>query len=678
MNTMIRKLAAAISLAAIHTGAMLVAQTPGSVTFNTTLTATTGSWGNKHICAAWVTKEDGTFIKTLWLQGITSSRFSWTSTEWTLNCPSWNTARGGPNGSQALDGYTSATAVDYLTTITSPATKANNPVNAVWNCRDASNALVPDGNYKFWVQYGYADAAGPVTTGGLLWTKGTSSFSKSNYAITGTWASKFSNMSVVWVPSTVAPTFTSTTPPAGSQGTAYSHTCTASGSAPITFAVTSGALPTGLTLASSGLISGTPTVAGTFTGTITASNGTLPNASQAFSITIAQAIVFTSAAPPSTGNVGSAYNHTCTATGGGTITYSVSSGALPTGLTLSSTGVISGTPGAVGTFTGAIRAANGLVSPVTQNFSIVIGPALVFTPGRVSITATLHDTGFGPDHWCVVWVTNATTGAYVRTIRRQGFEPWDIHWFDHCASWYNAAGLATSSTNYTVAADGFTGATATSYSKPNSPFTQTWNCKDAAGNTVPDGTYRIWIQYAEHDESQPGPVTTNGILWTKGPSGNSVAPADQGTSFTGMSVVWTPSTPFDLWADAAGLSSGQNGPRDAPMGDGVTNLEKYAFNMSASQPDVRTLIVGAGGTIGLPGGAIVGGKLRIEFLRRKSSTNPGITYTPQFSANIGGWDDFTGSPVSVSPVDSTWERVVVDDPLPGSAKRFARVKVGQP
>lgn len=136
-------------------------------------------------------------------------------------------------------------------------------------------------------------------------------------------------------------------------------------------------------------------------------------------------------------------------------------------------------------------------------------------------------------------------------------------------------------------------------------------------------------------------------------------------------------TAYSSWA--SGLSVGQNGPTQMPMGDGVTNLEKFAFNMDPSKPDVRHLTVGGIETNGLPAGARVGGVLRIEFLRRKSSSNPGITYTPQFSSNIGVWDNFDGAPVSVSdvgPPGTIWERVVVDDPnLTGGTARFGRVKL---
>jgi hypothetical protein len=87
---------------------------------------------------------------------------------------------------------------------------------------------------------------------------------------------------------TEPPVITSNAPPAGTVGTAYSFTYAATGTAPISYSVSTGALPPGLTLSSAGVLSGTPTTAGTFTGTVTASNGTAPNASQGLSITIAE------------------------------------------------------------------------------------------------------------------------------------------------------------------------------------------------------------------------------------------------------------------------------------------------------------------------------------------------------------------------------------------------------
>jgi hypothetical protein len=174
-------------------------------------------------------------------------------------------------------------------------------------------------------------------------------------------------------------------------GTAYNHTCTASGSTPITFTVSAGDLPAGLSLGMGGVINGTPDATGTFSGTLTASNGTLPDATQGFSITIAPAPVapqFTSAAPPSSGMVGTAYNHTCTASGSMPITFTVSAGALPAGLSLGMGGVINGTPDAAGTFSGTLTASNGTLPDATQNFTISISEYHTLVAGGTHGTVT--------------------------------------------------------------------------------------------------------------------------------------------------------------------------------------------------------------------------------------------------------------------------------------------------
>ncbi len=85
------------------------------------------------------------------------------------------------------------------------------------------------------------------------------------------------------------PAFTSSAPTGtGAIGSAYTHTYAASGfPATFTYNVATGALPNGLNLVA-GVISGTPTIAGTFTGTVNVSNGVAPTAAQGFSIVIAK------------------------------------------------------------------------------------------------------------------------------------------------------------------------------------------------------------------------------------------------------------------------------------------------------------------------------------------------------------------------------------------------------
>ena len=86
-----------------------------------------------------------------------------------------------------------------------------------------------------------------------------------------------------------SPVFTSAPPPNGMYQQAYSYTIAASGTPKAVFSIFNGDLPPGLTLnGTTGVISGTPTDVGVFSGMFVAdSGGTNPEATQAFSIAIA-------------------------------------------------------------------------------------------------------------------------------------------------------------------------------------------------------------------------------------------------------------------------------------------------------------------------------------------------------------------------------------------------------
>jgi hypothetical protein len=86
-----------------------------------------------------------------------------------------------------------------------------------------------------------------------------------------------------------AVTISPLTLPGGITGIAYSQTITASGgTAPYSFAVTSGSLPAGLTLSSAGLLSGAPTAGGTYPITVTATDAYSCAGSQSYSLLILQ------------------------------------------------------------------------------------------------------------------------------------------------------------------------------------------------------------------------------------------------------------------------------------------------------------------------------------------------------------------------------------------------------
>jgi hypothetical protein len=83
------------------------------------------------------------------------------------------------------------------------------------------------------------------------------------------------------------PAVPSPTPPAGTEGIPYGHTFTSSlGSLGGTFSVTSGTLPPGLTLTATGLLSGAPSAAGSYSFTVTADDGVFVPARASFVVSI--------------------------------------------------------------------------------------------------------------------------------------------------------------------------------------------------------------------------------------------------------------------------------------------------------------------------------------------------------------------------------------------------------
>jgi len=208
-----------------------------------------------------------------------------------------------------------------------------------------------------------------------------------NFTVTGTDSSTGAgapfSVSGTYTLTVSAPTIvvSPTTLPTPAIGVAYSQTVSGTGgTAPYTFAVTAGSLPTGLSLNSStGVVSGTPTAGGAYAFTVKATDANAFNSSRAYSGTIAAATVVVAPGTLPAGQVGVAYSQTATASGGtAPYTFSISAGALPTGITLNaSTGMISGTPTVASTYSFTVRAADsstGTGAPYvgTQAYSLAI------------------------------------------------------------------------------------------------------------------------------------------------------------------------------------------------------------------------------------------------------------------------------------------------------------------
>jgi uncharacterized repeat protein (TIGR03803 family) len=142
--------------------------------------------------------------------------------------------------------------------------------------------------------------------------------------------------------------------PNGVVGTNYPGSLaplTTGGSPPYTWALTSGTLPAGLQLIpTTGAIMGTPTTQGTSSFTITVSDAEDPQATfqQTFNISIGGQLELTTPSPLTpNAAVGQPYSVQLQASGGTapyTFSFVTNAGNVPPGLTLSSNGIISGTP----------------------------------------------------------------------------------------------------------------------------------------------------------------------------------------------------------------------------------------------------------------------------------------------------------------------------------------------
>ena len=129
---------------------------------------------------------------------------------------------------------------------------------------------------------------------------------------------------------TTAPAIATATLPEAKVGQAYSQTLTATGSTPITWSVTSGSLPAGLSLSSGGVVSGTPTAQEVKTFTITATNSAGSSA-QSYTVASTTWAAFTSDGFSGSGSLyggsGNPNRTTDIALGGSGVAYTLGSNA---------------------------------------------------------------------------------------------------------------------------------------------------------------------------------------------------------------------------------------------------------------------------------------------------------------------------------------------------------------
>ena len=211
------------------------------------------------------------------------------------------------------------------------------------------------------------------------------------------YTSTFSDTDTAKVPANVV--ISPATLPDAVDGAAYNQTLTSTGgTGPYAFAISSGALPPGLTLSSGGILSGTPTKPGSYTFTVGVTGADASPASKQYTVNVR--LGFTQTLPP--GTVGTAYSQKLAGDSNGTapFTYAVASGDLPPGLTLSGDAIV-GKPTKAGTYKFTVsgtdankQAGAGVVTLVINWPTLTVAPtALPNAVAKVPYSATVTTSG---------------------------------------------------------------------------------------------------------------------------------------------------------------------------------------------------------------------------------------------------------------------------------------------
>jgi len=218
-------------------------------------------------------------------------------------------------------------------------------------------------------------------------------------------------------------------------GSNYSVQLNATGTTPITYAITSGQLPGGLSLdGQTGIISGTPNTTGLFNFTVVATNIAGSSAPRNLSIDAGLALAIVTQSPLPIGTVGTSYNGKLTFQAEGldsTAGISWSWTGQPTGLLITAgTGVVTGTPSVAGTYNVTVTITNGTTQASGQ-FSITIGASPTITSANLfggrearPFTVVLTANGNTPIMWAITTPPSNPTAAAQISLSSNGALTW--------------------------------------------------------------------------------------------------------------------------------------------------------------------------------------------------------------------------------------------------------------
>jgi hypothetical protein len=187
--------------------------------------------------------------------------------------------------------------------------------------------------------------------------------------------------------------------PEGYVSSAYTVTLTAKGgTSPYTWALATGSVaPVGLKLSTTGILSGTPSVAKAYSFSVKVTDSAKKTNTVTLSLVVGAALTINSSALPEA-TVGTPYTTTLSASGGKTpFVWSIAAGSkVPAGLALSSAGVLSGKPTTSGqvSFIVELKDAESTPKIVTGTLTLQINPATPLAVTSLFLPPAYLDTAF--------------------------------------------------------------------------------------------------------------------------------------------------------------------------------------------------------------------------------------------------------------------------------------------
>ncbi len=403
---------------------------------------------------------------------------------------------------------------------------------------------------------------------------------------------------------------------------------------PTSYAVASGTLPPGVTLdPSTGLISGSPTIAGTYTPAFTATNSVGTSSPVTVTLTVdatAGLVIQESFAynvgtndPDPDAGLNSSNGLPATNVGG-------NPAGTSTGLRGNwgtSTDVVAGLTYAQGGKTLITSGGAGRVNNATWGSGTPYIYRLMTTDPHIALRIG-NNGSLGPDgssiYLSLIGSTSSSTASAFRfSLRYDGLANFYVQntatgWSLNGANATGAPLALNTPTLFVLRMDFVVGSNDSVSLWVNPPLGQALG----APNATVSG-----INFPGLNNFQTNAAVANAMTFDEFRIGNTLAAV---TPFTVPSAL-------DLFRATNGLASDGSQDLQAPADDGVANLLKFAFNMLGSGVGQGTTlatpnaaVLTPGGTAGLPligiGTGGDAGKLQLTYIRRKSATTSGITY----------------------------------------------------